>query len=308
MTGLGTVAATVNGAAAEIPASGILTVTRYDDVVLTATPDTYQYLTGWTLDGADQGNGSMTLTLTDVTGNHTVAADFAASQLVEFQTVCGENGTLTAQAGYGEPLSTIDASTGISLEKGKKVVVTAAPADGYMVAQWTVNGKIVTRDNMAQLGVSLGHYLSNTLTIENLGETMTIQVSFTEYKGYTIPTGDTGYSVTGVERNPNDTTPTTEIRENGDVSFIISPDSEAGYSTITQLKINGYDFINGGTNGNVTVTKNADGSCTVTITGVTAAITTDIAAHKVVVSDLDGSYEVPQSLKDNGIELSLIHI
>ena len=97
VTGLGTVTATVNGVAAEIT-NNKLTVTRYDDVVLTAAPDSYQYLTGWTLDGADQGNGSMTLTLTDVTGNHTVAADFAASQLVEFRTVCGENGSLTALA------------------------------------------------------------------------------------------------------------------------------------------------------------------------------------------------------------------
>ena len=300
VTGLGTVAATVNGAAAEIPASGILTVTRYDDVVLTATPDTYQYLTGWTLDGADQGNGSMTLTLADVTEAHTVTADFAASQLVEFRTVCSENGSLTAQAGYGEPLSTIDASTGISLEKGKKVVVTAAPANGYMVAQWTVNGTAVTRDNMAELGVTLGHYLSNTLTVENLSEAMTIQVSSKTYTGFPIPTGDTGYTVTGVERNPNDTTPTAEIRENGDLSFIISPDSEREYSTISSIKLGDKELLTDDPNDNITVVKNSNGSYTVTITGVQSALNLAVTAHKLVItSGLDG-YEPPQALKNAG--------
>ena len=295
VTGLGTVTATVNGETAEIT-NNKLTVTRHDNVVLTAAPDAYQYLTGWTLDGADQGNGSMTLTLTDVTEAHTVAAGFAASQLVAFKTVCGENGTLTAKAGYSEPLSTIDASTGISLEKGNKVIVTAAPDnEGYMVAQWMVNGTPVTRDNMTELGVTLGHYLSNTLTVENLSEAMTIQVSFETYTGFIIPTGNTGYFVDSVTRNPDDTTPETYIRKNGDVSFTVKPDSENEYSTITQLKINDYDFVNGGTNDNVTVVKNADGSYTVTITGVTAAITTDIVAHKVVV----GKLVVPDALKSN---------
>lgn len=295
VTGLGTVTATVNGETAEIT-NNKLTVTRHDNVVLTAAPDAYQYLTGWTLDGADQGNGSMTLTLTDVTEAHTVAAGFAASQLVAFKTVCGENGTLTAKAGYSEPLSTIDASTGISLEKGNKVIVTAAPDnEGYMVAQWMVNGTPVTRDNMTELGVTLGHYLSNTLTVENLSEAMTIQVSFETYTGFIIPAGNTGYFVDSVTRNPDDTTPETYIRKNGDVSFTVKPDSENEYSTITQLKINDYDFVNGGTNDNVTVVKNADGSYTVTITGVTAAITTDIVAHKVVV----GKLVVPDALKSN---------
>ncbi|MGE9972551.1 S-layer homology domain-containing protein [Candidatus Pseudoscillospira sp. SGI.172] len=281
VTGLGIVTATVNGETAEIT-NNKLTVTRYDDVVLTAAPDAYQYLTGWTLDGADQGNSSMTLTLTDVTEAHTVAADFAASQLVTFKTVCGENGTLTAKAGYSEPLSTIDASTGISLEKGNKVIVTASPNTGYMVKAWTVNGEV--QDN-----------LSNTLTIENLSEATTVTVEFEPLVLHTISNNGIGYTISGIVKTPGDYGADNEIRDRGTVTFTVKPDSENEYSTITQLKISDYDFVNGGTNGNVTVVKNADGSYTVTITGVTAAITTDIVAHKVVV----GNLVVPDALKSN---------
>ena len=64
-TGLGHVTATVNGKDAKI-ADGKLTVSRHDNVVLTAVPDANQYLTGWTLDGETKGNSSLSLTLDDV--------------------------------------------------------------------------------------------------------------------------------------------------------------------------------------------------------------------------------------------------
>ena len=56
------------------------------------------------------------------------------ASLLRWKTVCGENGTLTAQTGYGDALQTIDASSesGIKVEKGKKVVLTVTPADKYM--------------------------------------------------------------------------------------------------------------------------------------------------------------------------------
>ena len=288
VTGLGTVMATVNGETAEIT-NNKLTVTRYDDVVLTAAPDAYQYLTGWTLDGADQGNGSLTLTLTNVTEAHTVAADFAASQLVEFRTVCGENGSLTAQAGYGEALNTIDASTGISLEKGMNVVLTAVPDGNYMVKAWTVNGMV--QDN-----------LSNTLTIENLSEATTVTVEFEPLVLHTIPNSGIGYTISGIVKTPGDYGTDHEIRDRGTVSFTVGLAGD--YSNITKLIINGYDCIAGklieGKDApdnclSVAAVKNANGSYTVTITGVTAAITTDIVAHKVVV----GKLVVPDALKSN---------
>ena len=192
-TGLGHITAKVNDTEAKI-ADGKLTVSRHANVVLTAVPDEHQYLTGWTIDDETKGNSSLSLTLNDVTESHAVAADFAASQLVTLKTVCGTNGTLTAKAGYGDALQTIDASSesGIQVEKGKKVVLTVTPETEYMVEQWTVNGTV--QDN-----------LSNTLTIENLSENTTVAVTFeTPQTLYSIPQSGTGYTVSDVQKTPND--------------------------------------------------------------------------------------------------------
>lgn len=254
VTGLGTVTATVNGAAAEI-ANNKLTVSRHDNVVLTATPDAYQYLTGWTLDDAEQGNGNMTLTLTDVTDNHSVTAGFAASQLVNFQTkvVNAEGGSLTAKAGYGETLSTIDATTGISIEKGKKVELTAVPAENYMVKAWTVNG--VVQEN-----------LSNTLTIENLSAATTVIVEFeTPAAMHTIPGDGTGYTVEEIIKNPADYGDEYQIRDRGTVTFTVVPRSG---KTITAL-----------TSSAGTATRNNDGSYTVTVEDVKRDIDLDVIVN-----------------------------
>ena len=262
VTGLGAVTATVNGETAEIT-NHKLTVKRHDDVVLTAAPDAYQYLTGWTLDGADRGNGSMTLTLTDVTEAHTVAAGFAASQLVSFRTkvVNAEGGSLTAKAGYGETLSTIDASTGISIEKGKKVVLTAVPAGDYMVKAWTVNG--VVQEN-----------LSNTLTIENLSEATTVTVEFEPLVLRTIPGDGTGYTISSIVKTPSDYGKANQIRDRGTVTFTVTPE---GGKYLTKLTVNGTDCLastgTGGSENQLTIRNNGDGSFTITVANVKQDIT-----------------------------------
>ena len=261
-TGRGQVTATVNGTETAIE-NGTLTVNRHDNVVLTAVPDADQYLTGWTLDGENKGNGSMTLTLNDVTEEHTAAADFAASQLVSLRTVCGENGTLSAEAGYGDNLSAIDASstTGIQVEKGKKVVLKVTPGNDYMVEKWTVNGEV--QDN-----------LSNTLTIENLSENTTVGVAFeTPLKLYSIPQSGDGYTVSGVKKTPGDYGDANKIRARGTVTFTVAPENG---KYLTALKINGTDCLaalnNAGDENKLTVQNNHDGSYTVTVANVTADI------------------------------------
>lgn len=261
-TGRGRVTATVNGTETAIE-NGTLTVNRHDNVVLTAVPDADQYLTGWTLDGDNKGNGSMTLTLNDVTEEHTAAADFAASQLVSLRTVCGEHGTLSAEAGYGDNLSAIDASstTGIRVEKGKKVVLKVTPDSNYMVKKWTVNGAV--QDN-----------LSNTLIIENLSENTTVEVAFeTPLKLYSIPQSGDGYTVSDVKKIPGDYGDANEIRERGTVTFTVAPENG---KYLTALKINGTDCLaalnNAGDENKLTVQNNHDGSYTVTVANVTADI------------------------------------
>ena len=290
VTGLGTVTATVNGKDTAIT-DNKLTVTRYDDVVLTAVPDAYQNLTGWTLDDKDQGNDSMTLTLTDVTESHTVTAGFAASQLVEFRTVVvnDEGGSLTAKAGYGEKLSTIDASTGISVEKGKNVVVTAVPNADYMVKEWKINGEV--QDN-----------LSNTLTIESLTEAVTVEVEFEALKLCGITGSYADCTVTVGERIPDDygTVDLKQIRDRGEITFTVAP-AEGEY--LTELTVNGVNCLSDiesvGDANKVTARINPDKSVTVTVTNVTKDIALTAASgaleFRTEAVDLD---TVPTELED----------
>ena len=284
-TGRGHVTATVNGMETEIT-DGKLTVIRHAKVVLTAVPDENQYLTGWTLDGETKGNSSLSLTLDNVTEGHAVAANFAASQLVTLKTICNANGTLTAQAGYGDALQTIDASstTGIQVEKGKKVILTVVPTTDYMVKQWTVNGTV--QDN-----------LSNTLTIENLNENTTVEVTFEPLKLWSIPQSGTGYTVTAVAKIPNDYGNENQIRERGTVTFTVAP-VDGQY--LTALTVNGTNCLgtisNDGNENKLTVVNNQNGSYTITVENVTQNITLEAASmqFKTVTNDLT----VPKELKE----------
>ena len=301
VTGLGTVTATVNGEDMDITGNK-LTVTRYDDVILTAVPDAYQNLTGWTLDDKDQGNDSMTLKLTDVTESHTVTADFAASQLVEFRTVIvnAEGGSVTAKAGYDEAMSTIDASTGISVEKGKNVVVTAVPAADYMVKAWKVNGEV--QDN-----------LTNTLTIENLTEAVTVEVEYEALKLCGITGSYSDCTVTIGERIPDDygTEELKQIRDRGEITFTVAP-AEGEY--LTELTVNGIsclsDIETDDDANKVTARVNPDNSVTVTVSNVTRDIeltassdTVEFRTQKVdldtVPAELEDVYSAPEEMKSD---------
>ena len=301
-TGLGHVTAKVNHVDAEIT-GGKLTVNHHDNVVFTAVPDTKQNLTNWTLDGDNKGNSSMTLTLDDVTNTHDVTANFATSQRITFRTIYDDSkGTLTAQAGYNTSLETINASstTGIQVDNGKKIVLTAKPNSGYMVEKWIVNTTEVTRTNMEDLGVTMEHYLSNELTIDNLSKSTTVEVKFKQYNGHTIPGSNTGYTVTVVKYNP-DTTYEGEnsgkVRKDGDITFTVSP--ATGYTGITKLMINGYDCIekSGTVSGctAVTVDKIENGEVTVTVKGVTQDISLTAEALKLQTENKDLT-EVPSGL------------
>ena len=126
-----------------------------------------------------------------------------------------------------------------------------------------------------------------------------MQVEFEPYEGYAIPTGDAGYTIENIERNPDDTTPTNEIRKGGDVTFIVGLNAEDGYANFSKLVINGYDCLKqtGTAAGcdSVTATRNSDGSYTVTIQNVRGDIDADIEAHQLVIGELT----VPDAFEDN---------
>ena len=259
VTGQGSVTATVNDEAATI-SENKLTVKRHDNVVLTASPATSQYLTNWTLDDVSQGNGSLTLTLSDVKKNHTVAANFDASQGVTLKTICGSGGKLEAKAGYGDALTTINAASGISVDKGKKIVLTAKPEIEKAVV-WTVNGKPTDE-------------LSNTYTIDAISANTEVQASFETLHLFNLPTASgSNYDVSVLEKYPNDYGGTNEVRRGGNISFKVTP--KAG-------KLLGVKAVSP----DGTVVANADGSYTVTIENVTSNITFQMEEYKAEPGNL----------------------
>ncbi len=283
---------------------GSITVAAGTNLTFTAHPNQYYYVQTWKLDGkpVDGSANQNTYTLNNVAGDHTVTVVFAkaVSYTVGHQVEVG-NGTLTATKN-GTALTLTESQTDV-VPAGSKLVFTAVPATGNMVEKWTVNDTEVTRDNMKSLGVTMEHYLSNTLTIDSLDRNVTVKVQFTTYSGVSIPTGGTGYTITTDKRIPAETytgASTSEIRKNGDLTFTVQPNktSDKNYNAITKLVVNGYDCIaKSGTATNcdsLEAVKNANGSYTITIRNI-EALTINADTHQLVIGDLT----VPTAFEGN---------
>ena len=274
------------------------TVTYGQSITFTAVPAEYGYVKEWRVDGVPVPNSSnkTSYTLENVTQAHTVTVVFATAVRYDVSyAVNGGGGTLSAAAD-GTELA-LPAGRQASVAGGSRLVFAAVPSSRMMTGCWTVNGIAVTRENMSSLGVTMDHCLSNTLTIESLSTNVEVKAAFAEYSGFSIPTGGPGYEISDVKRLPADTPPDTEIRAGGDVTFTVRPAAE--YSDFSKLTVNGYDCLTGSGKAagceTVSARKNADGSYTVTLTGVTGNISADIAAHKLVIGELT----VPQVLESH---------
>ena len=288
--------------------NGSVTVSHGGSITFTAAPDQYYHVNEWMVDGEPVTEGvsadRTTLTLTNVTAAHTIAVSFTGAVRYDVNyAVEGSGGTVSATANS----ESIASDTTVQVLGGSKLVFTAAPEEGYMVARWTVNGEEVTRGNMAAYGMTSPY--QNTLTVENLTSALTVRVFFEVYNGYLIPENGAGYTITDVVRTPGETyegAPTNEIRKGGDVTFTIGLNVEGGYANFSKLVINGYDCLEqtGTAAGcdSVTATRNSDGSYTVTIQNVNGKITTDIEAHQLVITDGLENYKIPESLIKNGID------
>ena len=286
---------------------GSITVAAGTNLTFTAHPNQYYHVKTWKLDGnpVDGSANQNTYTLSNVAGDHivTVVFDKAVSYTVGYQ-VEGGNGTLKATKN-GTDLN-LEANQTEDIPAGSKLVFTAVPATGepnYMVEKWIVNNRDVTRTNMEELGVTMEHYLSNTLTIDSLDRNVTVKVQFTTYSGVSIPTGGTGYTITTDKRIPAETytgASTSEIRKNGDLTFTVQPNktSDKNYNAITKLVVNGYDCIaKSGTATNcdsLEAVKNANGSYTITIRNI-EALTINADTHQLVIGDLT----VPTAFEGN---------
>ena len=285
--------------------NGSITVAAGTNLTFTAKPNQYYHVQTWKLDGNDVDGSAnqLTYTLNNVRAQHEVTVVFAKAVSYEVSYAVAD-GSGTISAIENDTALTLDANRKKAVKAGSKLVFTATPSNNNMVAEWKINDETVTRDNMKTLGVKMSqnHYLSNTLTIESLDKAVAVKVKFKLYGAVSIPTGGTGYTIDATNgRVPAETyanAPINEIRTNGDLTFTIAPNSTAGYTTIGELKIGGHDFINGGTNGKVSVVKNLNGSYTVTVTNVTALadVTPTVTAYKVKATPGLSNYQVPESL------------
>ena len=269
-------------------------------IKFTAVSNKFCHIKGWKLDGTEvtdttegisiSADGSE-LTLSEVKKEHSVEAIFDAATMYEVsyevdetsEGVASNAGTLNAKAGNTDLKLKKDKTT--TVEGGKTLTFTAVPVSAdFMVAGWYVNGKKVENE------------LSNTCVIEKLDKKVHVTVQFTQYKGYALPVSGEGYALSEMKRTPDDTTPDTEIRENGTLSFKVAPDTDNKYIRIDKLVINGYDCLADKLSEGkeqpenctlVEVQKNEDGSYVITVSGITGEIQTDITAHKHTLKKVD---------------------
>ena len=267
-------------------------------IKFTAVSNKFCHIKGWKLDGTEvtdttegisiSADGSE-LTLSEVKKEHSVEAIFDAATMYEVSYEVDEKGaasdagTLKAKAGNTDLKLKKGQTT--TVEGGKTLTFTAVPKSvDFMVAGWYVNGKKVENE------------LSNTCVIEELDMKVHVTVQFTQYKGYALPVSGEGYALSEMKRTPDDTTPDTEIRENGTISFKVAPDTDNKYIRIDKLVINGYDcltdkLLEGKEQPEnctlVEVQKNEDGSYVITVSGITGEIQTDITAHKHTLKKVD---------------------
>ena len=269
-------------------------------IKFTAVSNKFCHIKGWKLDGTEVTDTTegisisadhSELTLSEVKKEHSVEAIFDAATMYEVSYEVDETsegaasnaGTLNAKVGNTDLKLKKDQTT--TVEGGKTLTFTAVPESAnFMVSGWYVNGKKVENE------------LSNTCVIEELDMKVHVTVQFTQYKGYALPVSGEGYALSEMKRTPDDTTPDTEIRENGTISFKVAPDTDNKYIRIDKLVINGYDCLTDKLSEGkeqpenctlVEVQKNEDGSYVITVSGITGEIQTDITAHKHTLKKVD---------------------
>lgn len=235
-TSHGSITAAVDGQ----PLSSGDTVPDGTQVTFTATADDYWMLKEWT---GDASGSDKTVTLT-ANGDITVGATFTEALLYEVEySVVGGNGTASGMC-EGTPIA---ANTAVQFAGGSEIQFVAVPDSGYMVKEWTVNGKVVEGN------------LTNTLTIDSLDENTVVTVALEEYRGFAIPGNGKGYTVKIDQRNPADTyslAPDTEIRRGGSVTFTVVPEPDYAIKNVSVARAD------------AAITSNSDGSVTVAISNV----------------------------------------
>lgn len=175
----------------------------------------------------------------------------------------GEHGSLTAKVsrkaadGYVHADYAVDNFTSNNtVYAGSDVTFTAAPATGYRVQEWKVNGE-VQKDN----GLNI---TANTLTLSNITEAKTVTVQFMQVGSkVTAAAGSNGSITSGkVAGKDVDYTGGFTLAENAQATFTAQP--ETGYE-VNQWLVNGEEKQSGGTTFNYTAASGNTGAA-ITVT------------------------------------------
>ena len=175
----------------------------------------------------------------------------------------GEHGSLRAKVsrkaadGYAHAGYAVDNFTSNNtVYAGSDVTFTAAPATGYRVQEWKVNGE-VQKDN----GLNI---TANTLTLSNITEVKTVTVQFMQVGSkVTAAAGSNGSITSGkVAGKDVDYTGGFTLAENAQATFTAQP--ETGYE-VDQWLVNGEEKQSGETTFNYTAASGNTGAA-ITVT------------------------------------------
>lgn len=269
----GTVSAKVNGV-------DVTSVEEGDEVTFTAVPDANWNFDGWTINGqtTDQPETFTWIAGKDFTQDLGISASFA--QAVYYEVTFGvESGQGTIEGRSDDVVMSPD--TVLREVGGSTLTFTAKPEAGQMVDGWTINGEPV-KDN-----------ITTKLTVNNLSERTEVKVFFEDYKGYEVPETTEKYAISDVVRTPADTEKETEIRQEGTLTFTMTP---AEGTTFTKLNLYGVDCIKvtsgkeqtvtvNDQKSKVTVIKNKNGSYKITIKNVQKEILADSEIKTAIIID-----------------------
>ena len=170
----------------------------------------------------------------------------------------GEHGSLKAKVsrkaadGYAHAGYNVDNFTSNNtVYAGSDVTFTAAPATGYRVQEWKVNGE-VQKDN----GLNI---TANTLTLSNITEAKTVTVQFMQVGSkVTAASGNNGSITSGkVAGKDVDYTGGFTLAENAQATFTAQP--ETGYE-VDQWLVNGEEKQSAGTTFNYTAASGNTGA------------------------------------------------
>lgn|GEM_PF-532810 len=182
------------------------------DIVFRATPVSGYRVKEWAVDGnVVANNTSRDFTLSNLEADAVVTVEFEVDPRTRYEI------TFSVVAGEGTLTATVDGDridSGEEVVEGETVVFTAAPANGYQIKAWMVDGDIVA------------NHTENTYTLTVTAE-VTVTIEFERVTTYHTVT----FSVIGVGGTLTATVGGTEITsgnevpEGSDVIFVAAPNS-----------------------------------------------------------------------------------